>query len=116
MPVVFDIAAKLVSPDQQIWTIFPGLGRRYFGRFHDEGVIFLEMPGINLTPRALEDDEVLRQHVAMSLAFIKYYRGGTGSPPSRRPESYDPPKNARSAPLSAMSAVCLFECNPAIWY
>jgi hypothetical protein len=65
--VTLDIATKLVPPDQHIWAMFPGLGRRFFGRFRDEGLIFLEMPGINLTRRALEDDNVLRQHVAMSL-------------------------------------------------
>jgi hypothetical protein len=92
--VTLDIATKIVSPDQQIWAVFPGLGRRFFGRFQDEGVIFLEMPGIHLTRAALKDDNVLRQHVAMSLAWIDYHRGAEKSAPSRRPDTYDPPKSA----------------------
>lgn len=92
--VTFDIATKILSPDQQIWAIFPGLGRRFFNRFHGEEVIFLETPAINLTSNALRDDEVLRQHVAMSLKWIDYYKGGGELPPSRRASNYDPPKNA----------------------
>jgi hypothetical protein len=64
--VTLDIATKIVAPEQGIWSVFPGVGRRFLGQFIERNVIFLDTPGINLTRAALQDDELLRQHVAMS--------------------------------------------------
>lgn len=46
--VTLDLAMKIVQPSQNIWAIFPGLGRRYFTDFLSENVIFLDTPSIDL--------------------------------------------------------------------
>ncbi|MGQ0741208.1 MAG: hypothetical protein ACT4OG_02770 [Alphaproteobacteria bacterium] len=92
MAVTFDLATKVISNDQKIWAIFPGKGRSFLGTFLERGVVFLDMPGIALTPAVLQDDKLLRKHVAMSWAISAYHNGELERPPSRRATNYDAPK------------------------
>jgi hypothetical protein len=90
--VMFDIATKVIALDQNIWSVFPGLARRFYHQFLQQNVIFLEMPALDLNYQALQDDETLRRHVAMSEAWERYLRGSTEHLPSRRPSDYEPPR------------------------
>lgn len=87
--VLFDLATKVVGKDQQIWAMFPGLGRKFFGMFAEEGAIFLDTPGLRIVPEILENDDLLRQHVAMSQAWVKYYYGSDEKQPSNNPADYE---------------------------
>lgn len=87
---VLDLATKVVSPNQHIWAMFPGLGRRFLSQYQDQGLIFLDMPGISLSPTVLADDRLLRKHIAMSIAWADYYRFGGDKVPSRRPDDFSP--------------------------
>jgi hypothetical protein len=91
--IVFDLATKIVTPDQTIWSVFPGIGRKFFTLFLAENAIFLDTPSLPITPRILEDDDLLRRHVARSHAWVNYYYDGDGSPPSNRVTDYEPIKN-----------------------
>jgi hypothetical protein len=90
--LTLDIATKIVPESQNIWAMFPGLGRKFLRTFLAEGVIFLDAPALKLTPHVLANDELLRQHVAMSQAWSRYLLGVTESVPSRRAAEYSPPK------------------------
>lgn len=46
-----DIATKIVAPDTAIWVVFPGRARRLLNIFLGNDAIFLETPGIKLTPQ-----------------------------------------------------------------
>ena len=91
--ILFDLATKIVTPDQEVWSVFPGIGRKFYGQFVTEGVIFLDAPGLRLTEGILEDDNSLRQNVAMSHAWIKYYYSSDAALPSTNPADYDVVKN-----------------------
>ncbi len=92
--VLFDLATKMVANDQQIWAMFPGLGRKFFGMFADQSAIFLDTPGLRPGPALLADDDMLRRHVAMSQAWVKYYYDPDSKPPSNNPDDYEVDKNA----------------------
>ncbi|WP_157787866.1 hypothetical protein [Bradyrhizobium elkanii] len=91
--VLFDLATRVVEKDQQIWSMFPGLGRKFFGMFAEHSAIFLDTPGLRITSELLENDDALRQHVAMSQAWVKYYYDG-GKQPSNNPSDYEIIKSA----------------------
>lgn len=91
---VLDLDTKVVNPGQQMWAVFPGKNRRFFGQFAADRVVFLETPSLKLTPKVLEDDNLLRQHVAMSQAILNFQIGRTKNPPSRRPGNYPVIKTA----------------------
>ena len=91
--VLFDIATKIVTKDQQIWSLFPGIGRKFFGMFIEYSAIFLDTPGLRISSAVLQDDDLLRQHVAMSHAWIKYYYDSERDLPSNRPDDYPIIKN-----------------------
>lgn len=91
--VVFDLATKIVTPDQAVWSIFPGVGRKFYSQFLSEDVVFLDAPGLRITPGILADDRLLRQNVAMSHAWIKYYYSPDAGIPSNNPDDYDVIKN-----------------------
>jgi hypothetical protein len=80
--VTLDIDTKIVSPTQRIWAVFPGLSRRFLGTFLDENVIFLDVPDIRLNLVAVGSVDILRRHVAMSLAWKAYYLGHREDVPS----------------------------------
>jgi hypothetical protein len=86
--VLFDLATKIVTKDQQIWSIFPGIGRKFFGMFIEHGAVFLDTPGLRISSAVLQNDDLLRQHVAMSHAWIKYYYNPDRDLPSNRPDDY----------------------------
>jgi hypothetical protein len=97
--IAFDLATKIIEPSQTIWAVFPGVGRKFLRQFAEERVIFLDTPALELTPAALTDDGLLRQHIAMSAAWAKFYQRDESDPPSRRPADY---KVARSNSFGAM--------------
>ena len=66
--VLFDLATKIVTKDQEIWSLFPGIGRKFFGMFIEYNAIFLDTPGLRISNAILENDDLLRRHVAMSHA------------------------------------------------
>lgn len=92
--ITFDLATKFIEKGQVIWAVFPGRGRRFLDAFVVSRAIFLETPGIKLTARALEDDDLLRKHVAMSNAVASYRAGAVDKPPSRNPNAYEAKRNA----------------------
>jgi hypothetical protein len=94
--VVLDLATKVVMPEQNIWSVFPGLNRDYLDHFIAQQIIYLDTPGINLTPRVLLNEELLRQHVLMSMHISDWHHGHLRTPPSRRAETYEIRKRDRS--------------------
>ena len=89
MAVALDLATKIVSPEQNIWSVFPGRDKRFFELFLSERIVFLDTPGLKLTSTILESDDLLRQNVAMSRAIRQWHRSrDPGNPPSRRAASY----------------------------
>lgn len=91
--ITFDLATKIIESSQTIWAVFPGVGRRFLRQFAEERVVFLDAPALNLTPAVLADDKLLRQHIAMSAAWEKFYQKGESNPPSRNPSTYKVPRS-----------------------
>ena len=92
-----DIATKIIAPETSIWVVFPGRGRRYINTFLGQQRIFLETPGIAITPKLVSDFPTIRRHVRMSNAIAEYYLHSESKKfPSRNPKSYQegPIKNA----------------------
>lgn len=87
--VKFNLATHIIPDTQSIWSVFPGQGKRYLRRFLDEKVIFLDMPGVALNATAIVNIDLLRRHVAMSNAILKWnIEGRSGSEPSRKIADY----------------------------
>lgn len=93
--VKFNLATHIIPETQNIWSVFPGLGKRYLRKFISDNVIFLDIPGVALSANAIANTELLRRHVAMSNAILKWNVGGqSGSEPSRRVGDYQVKKSA----------------------
>jgi hypothetical protein len=101
--VRFDIDTKVTRPDQTIWAVFPGLARRFFDLFQNNDLVFLDTPDLHLNTEAIANDYLLKQHVAMSLAWKNYHLGGSEKIPSRNPGDYISPKDRsfRAYPVDA---------------
>lgn len=87
----FDLCTKHISDEHQIWAIHAGKNKKYYGVFHEESMVFLDYPAINLTLEALKDANKIKRHLKMSFAFRKYFRTKDDTkenPPSRNPNSY----------------------------
>lgn len=87
--VTFDLATKVIANDQTIWAVFPGRDRRFLDLFRETNSIFLDFPGIALTPQVFADDNLLRRHVGMSYAIAGYRRGIQQAVPGRNPLGYE---------------------------
>ncbi|MEQ9518047.1 MAG: hypothetical protein RLN89_01270, partial [Parvibaculum sp.] len=88
----FDLSTKVVDLGTSIWVVHPGRSRRFFNHFYEHNVLFLELPGLNISLEALKKTETVRQHIRMSLAFMEYYGGRSREGkkvPSANPRSYD---------------------------
>jgi hypothetical protein len=98
-----DIATKIIAPETSIWVVFPGRARRNLNIFLGNDAIFLETPGINLTPQIAGNVAAIRQRVRLSLAIEKYLRAtGPTHDPSRNPDDYpDGPLSSGSQVLAA---------------
>ena len=88
--LTLDVATKVITASQNIWAMFPGKGKKFLDDFLANNAVFLDFPAIELTPRVLSDDKLLRQHVAMSLKWRSYLSGATDKVPSRKPASFTP--------------------------
>lgn len=96
--IALDVATKIVEPYNKIWSVFPGINRKFFSQFAQEGVIFLDTPGVALSAEVLANDDHLSRHVTMSRALVKYITGASAEPPSRNPARHP---YTRSVSLSA---------------
>lgn len=85
--VTLDLATRVIPSDHVIWAVFPGRGRRFTEAFINNDAVFLDIPGIRLTPELLHDDDRLRKHIAMSEAISESYHGGPAAP-SRHAAGY----------------------------
>jgi hypothetical protein len=104
-----DIATKIIAPDVSMWVVFPGRGRRFINDFLTGQRIFLETPGINITPALAQDNSAVRRHVRMSMAIADYVRSVTTKAPSRNPNLYsDKPFKDRGDGVLANSVRKMF--------
>lgn len=89
MPTI-DLATKIISPNQKIWLVHPGVGRKYYDIFRTQGIAFLAMPGLELTLESCKSSEKIRQHIRMSKTLRKYFHedGGREKTPSKNPNDY----------------------------
>ncbi|WP_166295025.1 hypothetical protein [Bradyrhizobium sp. 2S1] len=84
-----DIATKIVAPETSIWVVFPGRARRNLKIFLGNDAIFLETPGINLTPQISNNIAAVRQRVRLSSAIEDYLRATSPTKaPSRNLSDY----------------------------
>jgi hypothetical protein len=81
--IAFDLATRVVAKNQTIWAVFPGKHRRFVDTFREASAIFLDFPSLELSQRVLANDDLLRQHIAMSEAWAAYRRGYRRDPPNR---------------------------------
>lgn len=79
-----DIATKIVAPSTSIWIVFPGRARRLLNLFLGHDVIFLEAPGVGLTPEIANNVAALRQRTRLSAAIAASYRLVDPTPPPSR--------------------------------
>jgi hypothetical protein len=105
-----DIATKIVAPETSIWVVFPGRARRNLKIFLGNDAIFLETPGINLTPQIAGNVAAIRQRVRMSSAIGEYLRGtGPTEVPSRILADYsDGPLDSGSQTVLAANVRKMF--------
>lgn len=89
-PIVVDFYTKVISPERKIWLVHPGVYRKYFAQFKSQGIIFIAMPGLDLTKSSLKKTETIRQHIRMAKRWREYIEDQTGkiSKPSDFPEKY----------------------------
>ena len=72
--IVLDLNSKSINALQKIWIVHHGRDRNHRDTFLSEGVIFLEFPGLSLSPKSAQDDSVIRQQLRYSQA-LKAARG-----------------------------------------
>lgn len=73
MPTI-DLNARIVSPDVRCWRLFPGSSYRFLEIFKNEGVAFLDMPGLKLPegrlgdvrdlPKRIRESEIILEKIA----------------------------------------------------
>ena len=86
-----DIRTAIVQPEQTMWAMHAGGSRKFADTFRDQSVIFLDLPGVQLSAEVLKDATMLRRHVRMSEAVVKYHRAiarGKTATVSRDPSYY----------------------------
>lgn len=49
MAISIDLRAKVIDPEQKVWIVFPGTGRRFLTQFMRQNIMFLDMPGTQFT-------------------------------------------------------------------
>jgi len=91
---------RLLRDDVAVWLIYAGYNRRFLSDFADNNRVFLNIPGFNATPAALEDEVLMRRHLAMSDAVNEVIRGHTNTAPSRNPLDYSPTPYTANTPDS----------------
>lgn len=91
MTVTIDVATKIITPDQKIWLVHAGKGKKYYEIFKRQNIVFLDMPGLDLTLESLTSVEKIRQHVRMAEARRKYHFSDEklASAPSKNPSTYE---------------------------
>jgi len=89
-----DLNAASISDSVQVWAFHPGKSKRYYKFFAEHRRIFLDLPGADLTPSLLRNEESLRRTIAMSDKIHDHYsRRLQTEEPSRNPSDYDPGRN-----------------------
>lgn len=64
-----DLHAPTIPLDQRVWRLFPGSGYRFLPSFTQEGVGFLDFPGLKLPNGRLSDAKDLIARIARSQAL-----------------------------------------------
>lgn len=104
-----DIATKVISPENQIWVVFPGRARRFINLFLSDSIVFLETPGLEISKHVCDDKKLLRQHTRASIAIRDYARGASSRVPPRDPASYpDEPFEDRGDQILATNIAKMF--------
>ena len=99
---VIDFATKVIPQDQKVWLIHPGRYRKFYQTFKTDEIVFLSMPGLNLSAKTCADVAAVRQHVRMAKALRKYHQddidGKAPAIPSKNPKTYsdNPGSNVNS--------------------
>ncbi|GAB3130416.1 hypothetical protein [Novispirillum itersonii] len=86
-----DLATRIISEDHGVWAMFPGRGKKFLDSFRANSVVFLDVPGISLTPDVLADDELLKKHIGMARSVQSWHQNKkVDAEPSRNPADYNP--------------------------
>lgn len=75
--------ATYIPSSSKIWCVHGGKSRRVLERFLENGIIILDMPGLNLNENLLRADEDLYKSIMMSEAITSYYRSLKDLPSGR---------------------------------
>lgn len=67
---IIDINTTIIPASKRIWIVQPGKNRKFFDDFERESRVYLEFPGLDLSPRDLGDDGAVRQHIRRSVAMV----------------------------------------------
>lgn len=85
-----DLNATTINDNIGVWAFHAGRNKRFFKTFMDNGMVFLDMPGVRLTSDLVRDEVSLRNKIAMSENISLHYRGkaAEGATLSRTPQDY----------------------------
>lgn len=68
--IAIDLQVRTVSPDNSVWRLFPGAGYRFLDSFMDDGIGYLDFPGLTLpTGKPLDKVANLIPLIALSAAY-----------------------------------------------
>lgn len=79
--VFVDINTRILPRDHEIFFARPGSGYRLYPDFIENEMIFIDLPGLNLTPDIpLSQQSGINQQIHRSRALKSWYRGKGDSP------------------------------------
>lgn len=91
--LVIDINARFIPNERRVWRMFPGERYRFLSSFLKSGIVFLEMPGLELpnglitegTPQLRELLHLSREIEKWIAAYRRHLRAGTAEDPPPKP-------------------------------
>lgn len=80
MKLSVDLRAPTISQNQRVWRLFPGSGYQFLDTFVEEGVGFLDFPGLDLPKGKIADAKDLIPRIVRSQRIIEALRAGVAEP------------------------------------
>jgi hypothetical protein len=80
-----DLSVKYLHPEIRVWRLYPGEFRDFAEPFLETGSVFLDLPGVTLGPRSLDDRRLLNAHIGRAWALREWYRAPETEKPAFPP-------------------------------
>lgn len=108
---VIDLNLKFIDDDVAIWRVYPGTKKDFVRQFIKEDCVFLELPGMDLTPKDLVEKWRVTPKIARAKALADWYLTEPDDRPSQPSDDlkdYAAEANSRSVSMAYWNFVRLF--------